>query len=134
GDPPRLVAVLASDRCDVLLQVGLADDARAAAEGAVAALDGVDAAHLAEARLLLAQACLAAGDLDRAAAEAAAGGGALPPPPPRPRGAPAGRPRGPAAPHRRPRGRRRPSARAPAPGPARAPAPRPARLAGRGAA
>jgi tetratricopeptide (TPR) repeat protein len=77
GDPPRLVAVLASDRCDVLLQVGLADDARAAAEGAVAALDGVDAAHLAEARLLLAQACLAAGDLDRAAAEAAAAGQAF---------------------------------------------------------
>ena len=77
GDPPRLVAVLASDRCDVLLQVGLADDARAAAEGAVAALAGVDAAHLAEARLLLAQACLAAGDLDRAAAEAAAAGDAF---------------------------------------------------------
>ena len=77
GDPPRLVAVLASDRCDVLLQVGLADDARAAAAGAVAALDGVDAAHLAEARLLLAQACLAAGDLDRAAAEAAAAGQAF---------------------------------------------------------
>jgi tetratricopeptide (TPR) repeat protein len=77
GDPPRLVAVLASDRCDVLLQVGLADDARAAAEGAVAALDGVDAAHLAEARLLLAQSCLAAGDLDRAAAEAATAGDAF---------------------------------------------------------
>jgi tetratricopeptide (TPR) repeat protein len=71
GDPPRLVAVLASDRCDVLLQVGLADDARVAAEGAVAALDSVDPAHQAEARLLLAQACLAAGDFDRAAAEAA---------------------------------------------------------------
>jgi tetratricopeptide (TPR) repeat protein len=77
GDPPRLVAVLASDRCDVLLQVGLADDARAAAETAVAALDGVDASHLAEARLLLAQACLDAGDLDRAAAEAAAAGEAF---------------------------------------------------------
>ncbi len=70
GRPPRLVAVLAADRCDVLLQVGLADDARAAADAAVRALDGVDAAHAAEARLLLAQAALAAGDLDRAAAEA----------------------------------------------------------------
>ncbi|HET6954527.1 MAG TPA: hypothetical protein VFI47_29455, partial [Acidimicrobiales bacterium] len=70
--PPRLVAVLASDRCDVLLQAGLADDARASAEAAVAALAGVDAAHAAEARLLLAQACLAAGDLDAASAEATA--------------------------------------------------------------
>jgi len=70
GRPPRLVAVLASDRCDVLLQVGLADDARAAAEAAVAALEPVDAAHAAEARLLLARACLAAGDLDRAGTEA----------------------------------------------------------------
>ena len=77
GDPPRLVAVLASDRCDVLLQVGLADDARVAAEGAVAALDSVDPAHQAEARLLLAQACLAAGDFDRAAAEAATAGEAF---------------------------------------------------------
>lgn len=72
GSPPRLVAVLAADRCDVLLQVGLADDARAAAAAAVHALDGVDAAHAAEARLLLAQASLAADDLDRAAAEATA--------------------------------------------------------------
>ena len=63
GDPPRLVAVLASDRCDVLLQVGLADDARRG-RGAGRA-DGVGP-HAAEARLLLAQACLAAGDLDRA--------------------------------------------------------------------
>jgi tetratricopeptide (TPR) repeat protein len=77
GSPPRLVAVLASDRCEVLLQVGLADDARRAAEGAVAALDGIDAAHAAEARLLLAQACLAAGDLERAATEAAAAGAAF---------------------------------------------------------
>ncbi|HEX5945968.1 MAG TPA: CHAT domain-containing protein [Acidimicrobiales bacterium] len=72
GRPPRLVAVLAADRCDVLLQVGLADDARDAAAAAVHALDGVDAAHAAEARLLLAQAALAADDLDRAAAEATA--------------------------------------------------------------
>jgi CHAT domain len=72
GRPPRLVAVLASDRCDVLLQAGLADDARASATAAVAALAGVDAAHAAEARLLLAQACLAAGDLDAATAEAIA--------------------------------------------------------------
>jgi tetratricopeptide (TPR) repeat protein len=69
--PPRQVAVLASDRCDVYLQVGLTDDARAAAEVAVAALDGVDAAHAAEARLLLAEACLAAGDVATAADEAA---------------------------------------------------------------
>jgi hypothetical protein len=55
----------------VLLQVGLADDARAAATSAVAALEPVDAAHAAEARLLLAQACLAAGDFAAAAAEAA---------------------------------------------------------------
>lgn len=72
GRPPRLVAVLAADRCDVLLQVGLADDARASAEAAVHTLDEVDAAHAAEARLLLAQACLAAGDLERATAESAA--------------------------------------------------------------
>jgi tetratricopeptide (TPR) repeat protein len=77
GRPPRLVAVLAADRCDVLLQAGLADDARAAAESAVAALEPVDAAHAAESRLLLAQACLAAGDADRAAAEAAAAGDAF---------------------------------------------------------
>src|SRR5262245_4354957 len=77
GRPPRLVAVLAADRCDVLLQVGLADDARAAAESAVAALEPVDAAHAAESRLLLAQACLAAGDADRAAVEAAAAGDAF---------------------------------------------------------
>lgn len=72
GRPPRLVAVLASDRCDVLLQAGLADDARASATAAVVALAGVDAAHAAEARLLLAQACLAAGDLDAATEEATA--------------------------------------------------------------
>jgi tetratricopeptide (TPR) repeat protein len=77
GRPPRLVAVLAADRCDVLLQVGLADDARAAAESAVAALEPVDAAHAAESRLLLAQACLAAGDAERAAAEATAAGDAF---------------------------------------------------------
>ena len=72
GRPPRLVAVLASDRCEVLLQAGLADDARASATAAVAALAGVDAAHAAEARLLLAQACLAAGDFEAASAEATA--------------------------------------------------------------
>ncbi len=71
------MAVLAADRCDVLLQVGLADDARAAAESAVAALEPVDAAHAAESRLLLAQACLAAGDAERAAAEATAAGDAF---------------------------------------------------------
>ncbi len=72
GRPPRLVAVLASDRCDVLLQVGLVAEARAAAATAVAALDGIDATHAGEARLLLAQACLAGGDLDAAGSEAAA--------------------------------------------------------------
>jgi Tfp pilus assembly protein PilF len=77
GSPPRLVAVLASDRCEVLLQVGLADDARRAAEAAVAALDDVDAAHAAEARLLLAQACLAGGDLATAGDEAAVAEGAF---------------------------------------------------------
>ena len=77
GRPPRLVAVLASDRCDVLLQAGLADDARAAAESAVAALEPVDAAHAAEARLLLAQASLAAGDFAAATAEAAEAGDAF---------------------------------------------------------
>jgi tetratricopeptide (TPR) repeat protein len=70
GRPPRLVAVLSSDRCDVLLQVGLVAEARAAAATAVAALDGFDAAHASEARLLLAQACLADGDLEAAEAEA----------------------------------------------------------------
>jgi tetratricopeptide (TPR) repeat protein len=70
GRPPRLVAVLASDRCDVLLQVGLVAEARAAAAVAVAALDGIDASHSSEARLLLAQACLADGDLDAAEGEA----------------------------------------------------------------
>jgi tetratricopeptide (TPR) repeat protein len=77
GRPPRLVAVLASDRCDVLLQVGLADDARVAAEAAVRALEPVDAAHAAEARLLLAQACLAAGDAEAAAGEATAAAAAF---------------------------------------------------------
>lgn len=75
--PPRQVAVLASDRCEVYLQVGLTDDARVAAEVAVAALDGVDAAHASEARLLLAEACLAAGDVARAADEAALAAGAF---------------------------------------------------------
>jgi tetratricopeptide (TPR) repeat protein len=77
GGSRRHVPVLASDRCDVLLQVGLTADARDAAELAVAALEDVDVAHCAEARLLLAQACLAAGDLDRASAEAAAAAGAF---------------------------------------------------------
>ena len=79
GDPPRLVAALASDRCEVFLAVGLARDAAEAAERALAVLgDAGDATHHAEARLLLARARLAQGDLAAARAEAEAGGARLP--------------------------------------------------------
>ncbi len=73
GRPPRLVAVLEGDRCEVLLTVGLTAEARRAAAAAIDALDRAGAvADLAEARLLHAQACLADGQLLLAIEEAGA--------------------------------------------------------------
>ena len=78
GDPPRLVAALASDRCEVFLTVGLARDATLAAERALTLLgDAGDATHRAEARLLLARARLAQSDLDGARREAEAAAAAF---------------------------------------------------------
>ncbi len=77
GDPPRLVAALASDRCEVFLAVGLARDAVEAAERALVVLGDADATHHAETRLLLARARLAQGDLPAARAEAEAAARAL---------------------------------------------------------
>ena len=55
GNPPRSVAVLAADRCEVFLSVGLARDAVQAAQRALTVHDtSSDATHHAEARLLLA--------------------------------------------------------------------------------
>jgi len=71
GDPPRLVAALSSDRCEVFLSVGLARDAAAAAERALRVLgEAGDATHHAEARLLLARARLAQRELEAARSEA----------------------------------------------------------------
>ena len=71
GYPGRSAGVLASDRCELMLAAGLIDEARANAEIAVSALgDGGDINNLAEARLLLARACLAQGDVDAAHREA----------------------------------------------------------------
>ncbi len=78
GDPPRLVAALASDRCEVFLTVGLARDATLAAERALNLLgDAGDATHRSEARLLLARARLAQSDLDGARREAEAAAAAF---------------------------------------------------------
>lgn len=74
---PRQLPVLWSDRAEVLLSAGLADDARIAASTAVDQLESTDNhADLTEARLLLARASLAALDLDgaRSAALRAADG------------------------------------------------------------
>ncbi len=71
GGPPRLVAGLASDRCEVLLSVGLTRDAQESAQRALAVLgEAGDAAQLSESRLLFARACLAQGDLPAAGREA----------------------------------------------------------------
>ncbi|HEY5155285.1 MAG TPA: CHAT domain-containing protein, partial [Acidimicrobiales bacterium] len=73
GGPPRLVAGLASDRCEVLLSVGLTRDARGSAQRALEVLgEAGDAAQLSESRLLFARACLAQGDLPEAGREAKA--------------------------------------------------------------
>lgn len=74
---PRQMPVLHSDRAEVLLQAGLAIDARRSATQAIEELtaDG-NRADLDEARLLLARACLADGDLieaERVALAAARG-------------------------------------------------------------
>jgi tetratricopeptide (TPR) repeat protein len=71
--PTRLIAALTADRCEVFLGVGLAQDAAVAAEHAVSLLraDG-DTAYESEARLLLARARLALGQLDAAQVDAAA--------------------------------------------------------------
>lgn len=71
GNPPRLVAVLESDRCELLLAAGLATEAMAAARRAIVELEAVaEVAHLNEAQLLLARACLAAGSCEEAIAAA----------------------------------------------------------------
>lgn len=73
GDPPRLVAALAADRCEVFLDAGLSRDAVDAARQALELMGtGGDATHRSEARLLLARALLAHGDLAEAAVEAGA--------------------------------------------------------------
>ncbi|MEA2716000.1 MAG: hypothetical protein QOI99_317, partial [Actinomycetota bacterium] len=64
--PHRFLAVLQADRCHVLLLAGLVDDARVAAETAVAALEHVDEVQLSECRLLLARTLLAGGAYERA--------------------------------------------------------------------
>lgn len=71
GFPGRCDGVLAADRCEVLLIAGLLTEARASADAAVRALEGVeDVSDLAEARLLQARAALSMAD-HAAAAEAA---------------------------------------------------------------
>lgn len=70
--PHRFMAVLWADRCQVYLLGGLVREARADAEAAVAALEGVDQVQLSEGRLLLARALLADGAYERAATEASA--------------------------------------------------------------
>jgi tetratricopeptide (TPR) repeat protein len=63
GHPGRSEGVLASDRCELMMVAGLHDEARRNADLAVRSLDAVDdVSDLAEARLLLARACLAQGD------------------------------------------------------------------------
>ena len=63
--------VLASDRCELMIAAGLHAEARENAELAVRTLEGVgDVTDLAEARLLLARACLAQNDVDAAYREA----------------------------------------------------------------
>ncbi|HEX3425322.1 MAG TPA: CHAT domain-containing protein [Acidimicrobiales bacterium] len=72
GNPHRQVAVLQADRCEAFLLAGMVAEAQAAAARAVTALEAIaDQAHLMECRLLLAQALLAGGDYQSAAAEAA---------------------------------------------------------------
>ena len=71
--PPRQLPVLYTDRAEVLLLAGLTIDARAAAETAVESLsEGGNIADLTEARLVLARAYLAAGDLVEAKRQATA--------------------------------------------------------------
>jgi hypothetical protein len=78
GHPGRSAGVLASDRCEVMLAAGLWAEARQHAAHAVAALEAVgDISDLAEARLLFAKACLAAGDAPVARREAAIAHGAF---------------------------------------------------------
>ena len=71
GAPGRLTSVLDADLCDVLLAAGLTVEARAAAQRAVDAMSTAgNMVNLAEARLLLARACLLQGDHAAARAEA----------------------------------------------------------------
>jgi len=67
GYPGRSAGVLASDRCELMITAGLLAEARENGELAVRTLEGVgDVMDLAEARLLLARACLAQNDGDAA--------------------------------------------------------------------
>jgi tetratricopeptide (TPR) repeat protein len=70
GDPPRQVAVLTADHCELLLHAGLAEDAREAAREALTSTAGLDLSHETEIRLLLAQAELQCGNTAAAVAEA----------------------------------------------------------------
>ena len=71
GYPGRSAGVFASDRCELMIAAGLHAEARENAELAVRTLEGVgDVMDLAEARLLLARACLAQNDADAAYREA----------------------------------------------------------------
>ena len=75
GYPGRSAGVLASDRCELMIAAGLHAEARENAELAVRTLEGVgDVMDLAEARLLLARACLAQNDTAAAYREATTAG------------------------------------------------------------
>ena len=71
AQPPKHLPIVHSDRAEVLLQVGLTTDARLSVGRAVEELQAAGTkADLIEARLLLARACLAAGDYEKAKGEA----------------------------------------------------------------
>jgi tetratricopeptide (TPR) repeat protein len=73
GNPPRAVAVLAADRCEVFLAAGLSQDAVLAARRGLDVLGTADdAMHRAEAQLLLARALLACDEVEDAQREATA--------------------------------------------------------------
>jgi len=72
-NPPRYAAMLQADRGEALMLAGLVTEARAAAGAAVEAIGPTgDVAYLAECRLLLARAHLAAAAYDEAVTEATA--------------------------------------------------------------
>ncbi|MGQ0617994.1 MAG: CHAT domain-containing protein [Acidimicrobiia bacterium] len=71
--PSRQAGVLEADRAELMLVAGLVEEAKGAADAAVAALSTIgDLAHLSESRLLSARASLAQGDFRTAIVEASA--------------------------------------------------------------